>query len=484
MVRVLLDGSVHVAYGQFYVEWVAPGGQPDMRDAFRGQVNGLGGGAETGFLFLLTGLHTGQVGLRAEWHETEPPLEGRWEEAVEVSLRPRGSRAVLAEWGGSRAYPLDLPREDHRVRYCATGMQAGRDRDTLVEGDPLDRYLLQFWPAAPAPDAVLRRTTPTAAYWHGWARELPPPPTEEEKAVAAAAQEQARQAELDRVRLAQETAIWGGRLPTLQQLRALKGNIRGLWRYDADLVEALGRCGEEQLRRVARHAARAAAGRAGLERAGWIAAALHDLDQGQPLPQLFDDPGRLRERASADDSLDPHYRGRLAVMPHAPAPAPHAPAPPVPAPAPPVPAPAPARPVTSPVSSRRRRVTTAGPTPKGLNRLGPLIGTLRAGDVSLPELETCLVDRIEPLHSVVVSLAPGAASLSSEARASLLRAADPNAPEVLTYLAVGVIPAADHPDPLQAACDALSGAVGVFGPDWPALLDGVRTLLCLPTGSN
>ncbi|MFF7335685.1 hypothetical protein ACFZA0_37220, partial [Streptomyces sp. NPDC008150] len=86
---------------------------------------------------------------------------------------------------------------------------------------------------------------------------------------------------------------------------------------------------------------------------------------------------------------------------------------------------------------------------------------------------TCLVDRIEPLHSVVVSLAPGAASLSSEARASLLRAADPNAPEVLTYLAVGVIPAADHPDPLQAACDALSGAVGVFGPDWPAVSGGV-----------
>ncbi|MFF7331917.1 hypothetical protein [Streptomyces sp. NPDC008150] len=448
-----------------------------MWDAFRGQVNGLCGGAEAGFLFLLTGLHTGQVGLRVEWHEKEPPLGGQWEEAVEASLRPMGPRAVLAEWADEGAYSLDLPHTDHRVRYCATGMQAGRCRDTVAEGDLRDRYLLQFWPAAPTRDAVLRQSTSIAAYWHGWARELPPPPTKEEKAVAVAAQEQARQAQLHKSRLAQETRIWGGRLPTLRRLRDLKGSVCGLWRFDADLVENLGRCHEEQLRRVARHAARAAGRRVGLERADWISAALHALDRGQPLPEPFDDLGRLHERMHADDSLRPHYRGRLAVMPQEAAPVPQ-----VPTPAPPIAASAAAQPVTASVSSPPRRATVAAAdsTPRGLNGLAPLSRTLNVTD-ALPAPETHLVDRVEPLRNVGVALPPGAA-LSSEARASLLQAAtDPNAPAILSYLAAGVVPAAACPDPLQAACDALFGAVRVFGPDWPALLDGVRTLLS--TGS-
>jgi hypothetical protein len=45
-------------------------------------------------------------------------------------------------------------------------------KDTVLEDDEiLDRYLLQFWPADPAPDAVVRQSSDIAAYWHGWARE-------------------------------------------------------------------------------------------------------------------------------------------------------------------------------------------------------------------------------------------------------------------------------------------------------------------------
>ena len=33
-----------------------------------------------------------------------------------------------------------------------------------------DRYLLQLWPAEPAPDAVVREGSEIAAYWHGVAR--------------------------------------------------------------------------------------------------------------------------------------------------------------------------------------------------------------------------------------------------------------------------------------------------------------------------
>jgi len=47
----------------------------------------------------------------------------------------------------------------------------GPPRTPLVEG-----MTLQFWPAPPAPDPVVRRTSQTAAYRHGMARSLPPPP--------------------------------------------------------------------------------------------------------------------------------------------------------------------------------------------------------------------------------------------------------------------------------------------------------------------
>ncbi|MEU7786407.1 hypothetical protein [Amycolatopsis sp. NPDC049159] len=66
------EGSVH--YGQIYVH--SAGGEPfegDLSACFAGQHNGLCGAAVAGTLFLLTGLHTGEVGFTAEVHESEPP---------------------------------------------------------------------------------------------------------------------------------------------------------------------------------------------------------------------------------------------------------------------------------------------------------------------------------------------------------------------------------------------------------------------------
>ena len=83
-----------------------------------------------------------------------PPVDDGWEEVVEVSFAPRSARVALVEWAGTASWPLELERVDYRVRYCATGMEAGRARDTLLEGEPpLDRYLLQFWPARQSPTA-------------------------------------------------------------------------------------------------------------------------------------------------------------------------------------------------------------------------------------------------------------------------------------------------------------------------------------------
>ena len=56
-------------------------------------------------------------------------------------------------------------------------MDAAHD-GTLLEGEPaIDAYLLQFWPAPPAPDRVVKVTSKEAKYWHGWVREIAPAPT-------------------------------------------------------------------------------------------------------------------------------------------------------------------------------------------------------------------------------------------------------------------------------------------------------------------
>ncbi len=64
---------------------------------------------------------------------------------------------------------LELPQAGwHRVRYCASKMDVGREIDTTAgdEATP-DRYLIQLWPAPSSPDKVVKVGSETAAYWHG-----------------------------------------------------------------------------------------------------------------------------------------------------------------------------------------------------------------------------------------------------------------------------------------------------------------------------
>ncbi len=179
-VRTVVDGDVWVSYGQFYVE--SDYHQPDMAACFVGQRNGLCGAASPGFLFCITGLHTGSVRLTVTVHQNRPEPDERWEDVVEVSFRPRGAASVVG-WGGDWSHALGLDERDYRVRYSARAMDAGRERDTRGEDeDEVDAYLLQFWPAPPAEDVVVRRTSEIAAYWHGVSWKPPPPPTPEERA--------------------------------------------------------------------------------------------------------------------------------------------------------------------------------------------------------------------------------------------------------------------------------------------------------------
>ncbi|MFM9371028.1 hypothetical protein [Streptomyces sp. Da 82-17] len=170
--RKPVDGEVSVHYGQIYVLSDGDGDLPDLHDAFAGQSAGLCGAAVPGALWLVTGLHTRDVGFTVEVHDGPAPEPGpEWEEVVEVSYRPHSDRAQLEEWGGSSTYELGLRAVDHRVRYCAQGMDAAGELDTRIDEEQADRYLLQFWPAPPEPDRIVRQTAEVARYWHGFARE-------------------------------------------------------------------------------------------------------------------------------------------------------------------------------------------------------------------------------------------------------------------------------------------------------------------------
>ncbi|WP_327075279.1 hypothetical protein OG196_42380 [Kitasatospora purpeofusca] len=295
-VRRPVEGEVHVHYGQIYVESDPDGFGPGLAEAFAGQDSGLCGAAVPGALWLTTGLHTGSVGFTVEVHDQAPPLDPAWEDVVEVSFRPASHRSTLVQWAGEAAWDLDLEERDHRVRYCAHGMDEGRRRDTRLSAEPqLDRYLLQFWPAPPGPDRVLRQTSRAAAHWHGYARELQPPPTPEERA-------RARRVEDEAARHRQETLErweWDGTLPS-DALRGVGGNVRGLLDFDASLVHALDAAGPQVQRQVALLAARRACTAAGLTDLDWVDAALTAVADGGPLPPPFDDRARMWEALESD----------------------------------------------------------------------------------------------------------------------------------------------------------------------------------------
>ncbi|MEV6430347.1 hypothetical protein [Nocardia sp. NPDC051463] len=169
-----LDREVHVSYSQIYVE-SAPGINSRMDEAFAGQSSGLCGAAVPGALFLRTGLHTGSVGFTVEVHGQAPPLDLAWEDVVEVSFYPVSDQSFLSQWAGEASWELDLKEGiNYRVRYCAQGMDQAREKDVRLDEEPLlDCYLLQFWPAPPEPDRVVRQTSQVAAYAHDYARQQP-----------------------------------------------------------------------------------------------------------------------------------------------------------------------------------------------------------------------------------------------------------------------------------------------------------------------
>ena len=158
------DGRLHVHYGQACV--LSP--QCDMlapEDAFAGQVNGLCGAAVPGGLFLVTGLHTGVVGLVVQVHAAAPPVDESWEEVVEAPWTVASGPVRLQDWDGGGVCTIPLEPGAWRVRWCAR--RFGEDPEDDDARAPIEHYALQFWPALHAPDTVLRQRSAKAAYWNG-----------------------------------------------------------------------------------------------------------------------------------------------------------------------------------------------------------------------------------------------------------------------------------------------------------------------------
>ncbi|PKW13115.1 hypothetical protein [Saccharopolyspora spinosa] len=298
--RTLVDDEAWVHYGQIYVQ-----GEQDfggLSECFGGQDNGLCGAASPGTLYLITGLHTGRVGFTVELHDQAPPLDDTWEEIVEVSFHPEGDTALVG-WGGEGFWPLDLRESDYRVRYCAIRMDEARELDTRMDEETqVDRYLLQFWPAPPGPDRVLRQTSAAANYWHGFAREQPPPPTPEEKAEVERRVALEREREREQARIRYEEWEWGGHLPG-ERLRRLGGSAKSVAKLDRPLVDTLAEVDPATQREIARWVTRRVFVEAQLDDVGWIAPALEAMDRGEPLPEPFDDDRKAWERLLSDERV-------------------------------------------------------------------------------------------------------------------------------------------------------------------------------------
>ncbi|WP_116114453.1 hypothetical protein [Amycolatopsis ruanii] len=296
---LLFRGELHVHYGQFSVESRTDGFFDGLTDARGGQSNGLCGAAVPGLLFLTTGLHTGNVEVTVEVLDAPPPVGPDWEDVVEVSFRPATATVRLVQWTAEASWPLDLAPVSYRVRYCASGMDRARERDTRLDGEPLlDRYLLQLWPAPPAADAVVRQTSAIAAYWHDHARTLPPPPTPEQREAARRQERLARERALREAARAAEVRRWGGRPPG-ERLRRVNGGLV-LAALDRDLTEAIEQLDETTQRAVAVWVARRACAEAGLDGLDWVAPALAALGEGTAVPPPFDDHVALFDRIGGD----------------------------------------------------------------------------------------------------------------------------------------------------------------------------------------
>jgi hypothetical protein len=164
----LFDEVVETDYGQFDLVWDEEAGfDGDYDRFFAGQENGLVGAADESGLYMNLARRSGGSSVRIIRHDAPPVLDlASWEDVVEVSTTvPDGSSPRWATWAGEDNGQLrNLTPGTYRVRVSARGRDAGRDGEFADQ--VVDFYLVEFWPAAAAPDTILQTQSQDASYWH------------------------------------------------------------------------------------------------------------------------------------------------------------------------------------------------------------------------------------------------------------------------------------------------------------------------------
>lgn len=84
------DDEIHVHYGFIFVK--ATDQSPELGSTRGGQANGICGAAVPGVLALITGLHTGAVPLRVEYHDDEPGVGASGRTSSKRASPPTGRR--------------------------------------------------------------------------------------------------------------------------------------------------------------------------------------------------------------------------------------------------------------------------------------------------------------------------------------------------------------------------------------------------------
>ena len=158
--RALIVFNQEITPRDHLIRLTTGGPEPQPIATLVGQQNGLLGAAVPGHLIARTASTGLPVRLRAEVHDSRPTLDDTWDEVVEAPFVPLGIPVAL-RGVTSEAYPLGLfgefePGKPYRVRYCSEGFR---------QSTP-EHYLLQFWPAPPAPDVIVEQSSAAARKLH------------------------------------------------------------------------------------------------------------------------------------------------------------------------------------------------------------------------------------------------------------------------------------------------------------------------------
>ena len=285
-VTLILETEVQISYGQFYV--IAGPWSGDATAAIAGQQNGLVGAAVPHGLFIVVGPSDGSVPVTIETVQSLPDtVTDVWEDVVEVSLNVSDRDVQIVPWGDSAVESFELSPGDYRVRYCATRMDEAQDATWRKAGGPIiDQYRLQFWPAPPQPDKIIRQGSSHARYWHA---EAAARPASTGPATNRSNPERPRaRIEGDKTGPGTRLQERGGRTSS-QRLQGLNANVWGLRQIDPHLVTTLETSAPQRQRDLARWAARRACELAGIDHLPWVAAALNASDNGTTLPPPFDE---------------------------------------------------------------------------------------------------------------------------------------------------------------------------------------------------